>query len=71
MKDFLMLINVVIAVLIVVLILMQGKGSGLGSAWGGQGEMFSTRRGIEKWTLRITVVLIILFFIISVFNLLS
>lgn len=45
---------------------MQGGGAGLGSAWGGGGEKFQTRRGIEKVTLRVTVAFIVLFFIISV-----
>jgi len=52
-----------------VLILIQGRGAGLGSAWGGGGEMFQTRRGVEKITLRLTVILIIVFFLISVVNL--
>jgi len=69
MKNILLIINVILSVLIVGLILLQGKGAGLGSAWGGGGEFFQTRRGIEKFTLRITVILIIIFFIISVFNL--
>ncbi len=52
-----------------VLILIQGKGAGLGSAWGGGGDMYQTRRGVEKLTLRLTVILIVVFFILSVLNL--
>lgn len=69
MKSFLLIINIILSILIVIFILIQGKGAGLGSAWGGGGEFFQTRRGIEKATLRLTLVLIILFFIISVVNL--
>lgn len=69
MKNIFLSINIVLSVLIVILILIQGKGAGLGSAWGGGGEMFQTRRGVEKITLRITIVLIILFFVISIANL--
>ncbi len=69
MKTLLLLINIVLSIAIVVLILIQGKGAGLGSAWGGGGELFQTRRGIEKLTLQITVGLIIVFFIISLVNL--
>lgn len=65
MKNFLLILSIVLSILIVVLILIQGKGAGLGSAWGGGGEFFQTRRGIEKWTLRLTVILIICFFIVS------
>jgi preprotein translocase subunit SecG len=55
--------------LIVVFILIQGRGAGLGSAWGGGGEMFQTRRGMEKIILRLTVVFIIVFLVVSLINL--
>ncbi len=67
----LLIATIILSVLITVLILMQGRGAGLGSAWGGGGEFFQTRRGIEKVTLQATVVLITLFFIVSVINLVS
>lgn len=70
MNNLLLVSSIVISALIVVFILIQGRGAGLGSAWGGGGEFFTTRRGIEKWTLRITVILIILFFIVSLVKLL-
>lgn len=69
MKNILLIGNIILSVIIVIFILIQGKGAGLGSAWGGGGEMFQTRRGIEKVTLRLTVILIVVFFVISIFNL--
>lgn len=69
MKNILLIANIVSSIVVVVLILLQGRGAGLGSAWGGGGEMFQTRRGIEKVTLRLTVVFIIIFFVISIVNL--
>ena len=69
MKMLFLLITSVLSVLIVVFILIQGRGAGLGSAWGGGGEFFQTRRGIEKITLQITVLLIVLFFVFSAVNL--
>lgn len=71
MKNILLIINIVVAVVITVFILLQGKGGGLGSAWGGGGETFQTRRGIEKVTLRLTVVAILIFFIISLISFLN
>jgi len=52
----------------VALILLQGKGAGLGSAWGGGGEFYQTRRGVEKITMRLTYVLIVVFFLLSLAN---
>ncbi|OGG14016.1 preprotein translocase subunit SecG [Candidatus Gottesmanbacteria bacterium RIFCSPHIGHO2_01_FULL_39_10] len=69
MRSILLLTNIVLSALVVILILVQGRGGGLGSAWGGGGEMFQTRRGVEKLTLRLTVILILLFFTISMINL--
>ena len=69
MKNILLLVNIILSVLIVVFILIQGKGAGLGSAWGGGGEMFQTRRGVEKIILWLTVICIIIFFVISLVNL--
>ncbi len=69
MRNILLVINIALSIAITVLILIQGRGAGLGSAWGGGGEMFQTRRGIEKITLRLTVLLIAVFFIVSIINL--
>ena len=68
MKNILLIANIITSILIVIFILIQGRGAGLGSAWGGGGETFQTRRGIEKLTMQLTVFLIIVFFIISVIN---
>lgn len=65
-----LLVTIILSVLIIGFILVQGKGAGLGSAWGGGGEFYQTRRGIEKITLRLTVVLIVAFFLVSVINIL-
>jgi len=69
MKNILLLVNIILSVLIVIFILIQGKGAGLGSAWGGGGEMFQTRRGVEKIVLWLTVIFIVIFFIVSLVNL--
>jgi len=69
MKNILLGVNIFLSILITIFILIQGKGGGLGSAWGGGGEMYQTRRGIEKVTLQLTVVFIVIFFIASAINL--
>lgn len=66
MKSLFLVINIILSMLIVVFVLVQGRGGGLGSAWGGGGEQFQTRRGVEKLTLRLTVVCIALFLIVSI-----
>lgn len=68
MKDIIYISTIIISIVIVALILLQGRGAGLGSAWGGGGEMFQTRRGIEKITMRLTIAMIVVFLTISVIN---
>ena len=69
-RNILLIINIIVSIAITVLILIQGRGGGLGGAWGGGGETFHTRRGIDKITLRVTIVLIVIFFLVSAYNLL-
>ena len=69
MDTLILVLTIIISALIVFFILIQGKGAGLGSAWGGAGELYQTRRGVEKITLRLTIILIVAFFVISVIKL--
>lgn len=69
MSTVLLILTIIISFFIIFLILIQGKGAGLGSAWGGAGEHYQTRRGVEKITLRLTIILIVAFFIISLIKL--
>ena len=71
MENILLIATIVVGVALIVLTLLQGKGEGLGSAWGGMGGGFQTRRGLEKWMLRITAILVFVFFILSVVGLLQ
>jgi len=67
--NFLLVAQVVISVLIISAILMQSRGTGLGSAFGGGGQSYHTRRGAEKVLFRATIVLIVVFVFISLFAL--
>jgi len=67
-KPTLLIINIILSIAIVALIVLQGKGAGLGSAWGGGGEMYQSRRGVEKFTMNLTYILIFLFFLLSITN---
>lgn len=65
----LLIIQIVIAVLLVASILMQSQGAGLGGAFGGGGELYHTKRGIEKSLFYATIVLVVLFTAVSIFAL--
>ncbi len=55
-----------VSVLLIVAILLQNRGTGLGSAFGGSGGVYLTKRGLEKKLFIATIVLAVLFFILSI-----
>jgi preprotein translocase subunit SecG len=65
MKTALLVAQIVVALCITVSVLLQAQGSGLGSTWGGGGETYHTRRGLEKVLFYFTIVASILFAAIS------
>ena len=70
MKNVLIFVQIFISILLIVLILSQAKGTGLGSAWGGGSEFYTTRRGMEKIIFTATIILAALFLLLSIANLL-
>lgn len=62
------LIQIILSLLLVTAILLQQRGTGLGSAFGGGGEIFRTKRGIEKGLFYATIGLSILFFLTAILN---
>jgi protein translocase SecG subunit len=69
MKIILPFIQLIIAISLITTILIQNGKGGLGSAFGGGGE-FRSRRGAEQIIFKATIVLAILFLIVSIANLL-
>lgn len=59
---------VVLAVLMVTGILLQARGTGLSAAFGGEGNVYRTKRGVEKKIFQLTIVLAILFFGVALTN---
>ena len=65
---WLTLVQIVIAISLIALILLQAKGTGLGSTFGGQSQLYHSKRGVEKLVLTSTVILAIIFVIVSILN---
>lgn len=70
MQTALNIIQIVISVLLATAILLQQKGVGLGAAFGGSSNIYSTKRGVDKILFRATIVLAVLFFATAAANLL-
>lgn len=63
---FINIIEIVAAVLLVLVILLQMQGSGLSGAFGGSGEMFRSKRSLDKFLIGATIVLTIIFAGVSI-----
>ena len=70
MKDILLFGQIIVSVCLTVFILLQQRGTALGSAFGGEGGFYGTRRGIQKKLFWATVALGALFVILALLNLL-
>ena len=55
----------VIAISVGTAILLQARGTGLSSTFGGESTAYRSRRGLERTLFRLTVVLIIVFVLVS------
>ncbi|NQU83753.1 MAG: preprotein translocase subunit SecG [Parcubacteria group bacterium] len=70
LQTILNILQVVVAVLLIVSVLLQARGSGLGSVFGGEGNVYRTKRGFEKLLFTSTIVLAVLFFLTAIANVL-
>lgn len=61
----LQIIQIVVAVLLTVSILLQNRGAGLSGIFGGSGNVYRTKRGLEKKLFISTIVLGVIFFAVS------
>ncbi len=69
MRNLLLVVQIIVSILLVGAVLLQQKGVGLGSAFGGSGQIYRTRRGIEKWLFWGTIAFATIFIIISILSL--
>ena len=67
--SFLEVVIFVTAVLTVLLILLQQRGASLGAGFGSSGELYTTRRGLEK-SLFVTTIVCAVIFVVSIIGLL-
>ena len=57
--QILLISQIVVCVLLTISVLLQNRAEGLGKMFGGGGEVFRTKRGLEKFLYYFTIVLIV------------
>lgn len=61
MKTYLTIAQIAVSTLLIIAILLQSRGTGLGSTFGGEGNVYRTKRGVEKILFRSTIVFAVAF----------
>ena len=69
MNSYLLYVQIAVSIVLVVLIALQQRGTALGGAFGGSGEFYSQRRGIQKKIFYATVVTAALFVMLGILGL--
>lgn len=70
MNRYVQIAELIVALLLILAILLQQRGAGLGGIFGGEGNVYRTKRGLEKGLYIGTIILVILFFGLAIVNLL-
>ena len=65
MLTYLYIIQIIISTALIAAVLLQTKGSGLGGIFGGQGAVYTSRRGVEKTMFNVTIGLVVAFFVFA------
>ncbi len=69
---FISIAQIIISIILIILILLQERSSGLSGIFGGgESEFYAKRRGLERLIFIATIVLIVIFAALSLFNLFS
>ncbi|MEK7502981.1 MAG: preprotein translocase subunit SecG [Patescibacteria group bacterium] len=61
--------QIIVSLLLIGAILLQQKGTGLGASFGGSGQIYRSKRGLEKILFWATIVLAVIFSLTAVVNL--
>ena len=69
MNVYLNIAQIVICIVLIGVILLQTRNSGLGSTFGGD-SIYKTRRGLDRTLFQLTIILAVLFGVISLISVL-
>jgi preprotein translocase subunit SecG len=71
MKSFFNILTVVSVVVMTTAILLQSRGTGLSTTFGGEGNVYRTKRGAEKIVFNATIVAAVVFVLSVILSILS
>ena len=69
METYLYIAQIVVAIALILVAMLQVRGGGLGGIFGQADTVFRTKRGVERTLFQLTIVLVIIFIILSIVSL--
>lgn len=66
MRGVLVIVQIIVSILLIIIIIAQEKGVGLSATFGGGGEFYRSKRGVDRFLFLLTLVFSALFIGISV-----
>lgn len=69
MINYLYIAQIVVAVALILVSLLQVKGGGLGGIFGQADTVYRTKRGVEKTLFQFTIILAVIFIVLSIVSL--
>ncbi len=69
MQTYLSVAQIILSIALILAVLFQVRGGGLGGIFGQAATVFRTKRGVEKTLFQLTIVLVVLFIIVSIMTL--
>jgi preprotein translocase subunit SecG len=69
MTTYLYIAQIVVAVALSITALLQVKGGGLGGIFGQADTVYRTKRGVEKTLFQLTIILVVIFVVLSIVSL--
>lgn len=70
MQRYLQIAQLAVSVLLIIAILLQNRGTGVSGLFGGEGNVYRTKRGVEQVLFVSTIILAIAFFGLALASLL-
>ncbi|MFH1002533.1 MAG: preprotein translocase subunit SecG [Chloroflexota bacterium] len=69
MQTYLNVAQIVLSLAVIMVVMLQVHGGGLGGIFGQPDTVFRTKRGLEKTLFQLTIILMVLFVIVSILSL--
>jgi preprotein translocase subunit SecG len=67
-NNYLYIVQILVSVVLIGVLLLQARGSGFSATFSSDSSIYRTRRGVERTLFNVTIVLAVLFVVISILS---